>query len=681
MSVPEWADTYRKLAAEAGSTGGPFQTSRVEAARGPMLAMTEPGVRTITLMSCTQLLKTTVLENAFGFHAHLDPAPILLLQPKEDAAKQFSKERIAPMVRKTPELRRVMSTKRARDDEVLFKPFPGGFLALAGAGSPDNLARRPIRLLLADEIDKYPVTKEGDPIALAEERQATFDSNSLSIRACSPTVADESRIEASYQSSDQRRASLECPNCRHRMFPAFSSIEWEKRRRADGSVAEHLTDTAGIVCEGCGLKWSEGDRLMALRSIRWHQTRPFDCCDARRAPLEDYAAAWRTGSDNPIGAAWQWWEDDKTHRWAVYRAVCPECGSFGLSNAHAGFHASKLLSPWQKDRPRDIARKWIGAQDNVDLLQAWWNTQMGLAYRATTGRSLKVDELLARREVWDARVPAGAAVLTASMDTQDTWVELETVGWGLDEESWSIDHTRIEGEFSDPRVQQLVDDYLLRTWRDAHGRPYRVGAACFDSGGTHTQDVYNFCKARIGRRVWAIKGASERDGQRNPVWPTKKPSRKTKATYRPIILGGNTARDTIRARLTMEVPKPGHRHPGYMHFPHDRDVIYFEQLLADRRELRDVGGRRFTVWVTPAGRANEASDLKVYNYAALCGLQHMGLRLNSRVREVLEAQPPTDEAPGVPDAPRPPPGGAPPERRLSITEQGGPRKSITSRIA
>ncbi|HHH9787218.1 phage terminase large subunit family protein [Klebsiella quasipneumoniae] len=42
--------------------------------------------------------------------------------------------------------------------------------------------------------DKYPITREGDPIALAEERAATFGLNWMSVRACSPTVEDESRI-------------------------------------------------------------------------------------------------------------------------------------------------------------------------------------------------------------------------------------------------------------------------------------------------------------------------------------------------------------------------------------------------------------------------------------------------------------------------------------------------------
>lgn len=94
-------------------------------------------------MCCTQLMKTALLENLFGYFAHLDPCPILLL--KEEAAEQFSKERISPLVRVTPVLRNIGDSKqkRVRKKPALYKAFTGGFLALAGAGSPDN-ARRPL---------------------------------------------------------------------------------------------------------------------------------------------------------------------------------------------------------------------------------------------------------------------------------------------------------------------------------------------------------------------------------------------------------------------------------------------------------------------------------------------------------------------------------------------------------
>lgn len=42
-------------------------------------------------------------------------------------------------------------------------------------------------------------------------------------------------------------------------------------------------------------------------------------------------------------------------------------------------------------------------------------------------------------------------------------------------------------------------------------------AVCIDSDGHYTQRVYEFFKARLGRRIWAIKGEAARGGQRSLV--------------------------------------------------------------------------------------------------------------------------------------------------------------------
>ncbi|WP_275076877.1 phage terminase large subunit family protein [Providencia rettgeri] len=618
ISVPDWADRYRKLAKEAGSTSGSWQTDTVEIARGPMLSVTESGVHTITVMCCTQLMKTALLENVFGYFAHLDPCPMLLLQPKEDAAEQFSKERITPLIRVTPALRKVIGANKQKTSKetLLYKSFPGGFLALAGAGSPDNLARRPIRVLLADEVDKYPITREGDPITLAEERTATFGLNWLSVRACSPTVEDESRIAASYEDSDQRRASLACPHCGHRQFPDFfKHVHWPKEGE------KHQPNLALIYCESCGAGWSEGERLRALRTIRWHQTKPFECCGSRHSPLNDYDQAWHNDDETAVDKVWKWSESE---RHAVYRAICPDCGGLGVSNIHAGYQASKLFSPWQKDKPSDIAQKYLKAKGDPDRELAWWNTQMGLPHRPNYGKKLPIDALLARREVYDAEIPMGVVVLTAGIDTQNDRLEIEVVGWGKDEESWSISFDVIEGDLETAEPWTRLDAYLKQIWRRADGRGFTIMAACHDSGGNHTQKVYEFAKERLGRRIWAIKGESATNGKRSPIWPNKRPTPKNRSQFKPIIIGVNSAKDSIRSRLHIE-----ERGPGYMHFPVDRDIGYFSQLTSERLIMKEAAGQRYSVWELPHGKANEALDCRVYAYAALAGLFHLGLKLNA----------------------------------------------------
>lgn len=630
ISVPDWADENRKLAKQSGSRGGDWDTSTVEAARGPMLAVTEPGVHIITVMACTQLLKTAFIENVFGFFAHLDPAPMLLVQPKDDAAEQFSKERIIPLIKTTPVLRDLIAPNRKRrratraerekeenagvepENTLTFHQFPGGFLALVGAGSPDNLARRPVRIVLYDEIDKYPVTREGDPIALGDERTASFV-NWLSARVCSPTVEDESRIAKSYAESDQRRASVSCPHCAHRQFfDFFRHVEWSKDE--DG---RHQPKTARIYCEACGAGWSEGERLRALQTIRWHQTRPFKCCGLTHSPLDAYEKAWRGARSedepgDPVGQVWDWWE---APRWAVYRAKCPKCGTWGVENEHAGFQAGKLLSPWTKDQPRDIAKKWLDAQGDEDALQVWWNTQLGLPYRPRVGREVKQSALLERREVWPAQVPDGVAVITCGVDTQDDRLEFEIVGWGRGEESWSLGYGVLEGDPDLQEVWDRLDAICDAPLYRADGRPFVIAAKCVDSGGHRTQAVYSYCRARRMKKVWAIKGDSETSGNRSPVWPSGRATRRRSKDYKPFIIGTNAAKDRISSCLQIEAPGK-----GYMHFPADRDAGYFAQLTGERLVVKKRSGKSYRVWEAKRDQAHEALDCRVYAYAALWGL-------------------------------------------------------------
>lgn len=613
MTLPEWADTFRYLAKEAGSTGGRWRTSRVEVARGPMLAVTEPGVRVITVMSSTQLMKTALLENIVGYFAHLDPCPMLLIQPKDEAVEAFSKEKLAPMLRSTPVLRDLIGTTRTRTsaDTLTFKTFPGGFLAMVAAGSPTNLAMRSIRVTLADEIDKYIPTKEGDALTLAEERTATFPTNRLSVRVCSPTD-ETSRIAAAYEDSDMRKPFVSCPHCgRRQVLEFFRHVQW-----STDVNGIHYPETARIHCEFCGCAWEEPERLSALQGIIWRQTKPFHCCGSRH----DVMAEHRAGADD--ADLWRW---DESRRLGL--AKCPKCGETPVGTTHAGFHASKLLSPWA-DMPT-LAKKWLSSKDHPEQRTAFLNTQLAQPARMVTERELRGDTLLARREIWTGQVPYGVAVLTVGVDTQDKNLEFEVVGWGRGQESWSLGYFVIEEDPGQPEAWRKLDEFLNGVFLREDGTEFKIAATCIDSGGNHTQQVYAFAKARLGRKIYAIKGASEAGGSRQPVWPTAKPLARRKDTFRPVIIGTHAAKDVVRVRLG--VTEPG---PGYCHFPADRDVVWFEQLTGERLVVRMKGGKAYRAWEALPGRRVEALDCRVYAYAALCALEHAGLNLDRKSEKI-----------------------------------------------
>ena len=73
--------------------------------RGVMDAVSDPTVRQVVVMYAAQVGKTEVLLNMIGFHVDQDPAPILVVQPTLSMAQAFSKDRLAPMLRDTPNLK------------------------------------------------------------------------------------------------------------------------------------------------------------------------------------------------------------------------------------------------------------------------------------------------------------------------------------------------------------------------------------------------------------------------------------------------------------------------------------------------------------------------------------------------------------------------------------------------
>jgi phage terminase large subunit GpA-like protein len=216
-------------------------------------------------MCSSQVGKTEILLNAIGYFGSQDPAPILVLQPTLEMAETFSKDRLAPMLRDTPILRGLVSDPKSRDGDntLLHKRFPGGHITLAGANSAASLASRPIRILLADEVDRYPVSAgtEGDPVSLARKRAATFWNRKV-VLVSSPTVKGASRIEQAFARSDRRQYLVPCPACGHEHVLRWELVHWN----------EGDPDSAHLACPDCGAMAGDPERVEMVARGRWEAT-------------------------------------------------------------------------------------------------------------------------------------------------------------------------------------------------------------------------------------------------------------------------------------------------------------------------------------------------------------------------------------------------------------------------
>jgi phage terminase large subunit GpA-like protein len=262
LTVSQWSDRNRILSPEGSAEPGRWSTARAEYQRGIMDAFSDPAIEVVVVMKSAQVGYTEMIGNVVGYHVDQDPAPMLMVQPTIEMGEAWSKDRFAPMLRDTPSLADRVAPSRARDsgNTLLHKSFPGGHISIAGANSPASLASRPIRVVLLDEVDRYPASagQEGDPITLARKRTATFWNRKI-LMGSTPTVDGVSRIQAAFDASDRRRFWVPCPHC-----DQLQTLQWVNVRWTDDDATSALYH-----CIGCGAGWRDSARWQAVRKGEW----------------------------------------------------------------------------------------------------------------------------------------------------------------------------------------------------------------------------------------------------------------------------------------------------------------------------------------------------------------------------------------------------------------------------
>ena len=280
LTLSEWADLYRMLSSESSSESGKWQTSRAPFQKEIMNAVSDKETEKVVIMSSSQVGKTEILLNVIGYYIDYIPCPLMLVMPIEDMIKSFSKDRLTPMINATPALKRKVSDVKSKDsgNTMLHKKFHGGHLTLVGANSAANLASRPIRVLLADEIDRFPenVGGEGDPLKLAEKRTTTFWNKKL-VYVSTPTIEGVSRIEKEFKNSTMEEWALKCPECGEYQILIFTPLlDFE---------------TLEMSCEHCGTMHSE--KKWKSQHGKWLVTNTEYKGKTRGFHLNEMASPWR----------------------------------------------------------------------------------------------------------------------------------------------------------------------------------------------------------------------------------------------------------------------------------------------------------------------------------------------------------------------------------------------------
>jgi phage terminase large subunit GpA-like protein len=571
MSSTDWANKYRWLAAEQSAHAGKYSTALTPWVPGMLDALDDPKIREVVCQKSAQVAWTDgVLNNYLGRRMHLDPCPVVMLFPKDATIKRYLRQKLTPMIRVTPVLRGLIdiTASRSSTNTQDYKEFPGGFLALVGSNSPDNVKTISAPVGAVEEPDDCSTdTKgQGDSVELLRERLKTYENSKL-IFGGTPTIKDHSRVETAFQASDQRHFWVPCHQCGKPHVLTWDNVIWDEDPRVNDEVLGHaVLDSARYVCPHCGVLWTDRDKNLNVRRGYWVNNRP--------------------------------------------------------TREVAGFAINELYSPFPGSKLAKLVEKHLKAQykkerGDESAMITFTNNTLGLAYEYQDG-SIDAEALSGKAEEYsELIVPRGGLALALAIDVQPDRLALIIRAYGREEESWLVYWGEIHAKVgvtdtTDP-VWAELDKVLFGSYRHADGYVLSITVAAIDSSDGNTNDaVYHYVRTRRGKgpKLMAIKGSKEIDQEivRTPkkvdVDSTSKAARFGLEVWH---IGVNRAKDLIAERLKLSGVGPGR-----MHFYDGVRSDYPDQMTGESK-IPSRTQRNKKVWTRKAGRPVEAWDCEVYN--------------------------------------------------------------------
>lgn len=562
LTGSQWADENFMLSPESSATPGRWTTYPWQ--QDILDAMTDYTTKIVVIKKPTRVGFTKLLGIVHAYFIDQRPSVQLHYQPNDDEARGYAEDEFEPMVRDNTIISKLIETPntrgRVKKEKTVKKLYPGGYIEILGSESDRNMNRRTARVVVGDEVDtwKKEAGKAGDTIMTMFRRSSDFWDRKNIIggkvigAAYNPEIEEldgVSMIDYWFHRGTREYRHWPCPHCGHFQRLEFEDMLWDKdTEELTGKTIKHYPDTAHFLCKSCGERIEDKHKREMDKKSKWVAENP----DALKDGIRSF------------------------HPWAIVS------------------YSPNVTWP-------DIVREFLAASRSKLKLKAFYSEVLARTWEEDYERA-DTNTLHERREEYSAQVPSGVLVLTFGADTQDDRIECEIVGWGENEESWSIDYKIFHGDTSKPEVWSQFNEYLLKTWHYEGGGLMRPYAGLLDTQGHRAKEAYAFCKPRFARRVFASKGHNKKDA---PIAP-RLASRNNKASVPLFLIGVNQAKDVIYSHIKTEEPGP-----GYMHFPNEPiyGEEYFNQLTAEQRDKTGA-------WKKRRAR-NEALDCRVLAYASL----------------------------------------------------------------
>lgn len=292
ISVTESAERYMRV--NVGGQWQPFRRDVTPYMVEPTDMIASRDYRGLVFCGPSQSGKTQMLNSALAYTICSNPGRVALFQMTRDAAAEFERNKLSPMVRNSPEIRARIAKGRGADN-MYQKLFAGGTQLTLDWPTITKLSSASIRLVLGTDYDHFPesIDGEGDAFTLMRARARTFLSRGMVVVESSPgaPIVDESwrpktphdcppvryGVLALYPQGTRGRWYWPCPHCEELFEPSFKRLHYP-----DSADPSEAGEAAEMMCPACGGMFGHHLKRELNMSGRWmHET-----ADGRVAPLE-----------------------------------------------------------------------------------------------------------------------------------------------------------------------------------------------------------------------------------------------------------------------------------------------------------------------------------------------------------------------------------------------------------
>jgi phage terminase large subunit GpA-like protein len=113
LKPSQWAEKYRRLAVGQSNIPGPYRNDKTPYGAAIMDLCAVPGLSQLVVIKAAQMGVSECLRNVIGWEAHQMPDPAGIAMPDEKKGRAIVDNRILPLFKGTPVLKKLMTPKSA----------------------------------------------------------------------------------------------------------------------------------------------------------------------------------------------------------------------------------------------------------------------------------------------------------------------------------------------------------------------------------------------------------------------------------------------------------------------------------------------------------------------------------------------------------------------------------------